>query len=215
MPTDYLALMRAAVRQDLHDEDSAAYRWTDAVLNRHILRALKEFSKSIPVEKTTTLATAAGTRAVVATTLTDVLDLLMVEYPTTNWPPTYVQFTWWAGVLTLILDSAPSAIANVIVHWTQLHALTTSATTLSTWMEDIVALGAAGYAALDWASYATNRVNVGGEATWKHYLDFGSKSLADFKAQLKRHGTVASLRSSKLYSPYDPSVSKLTDPGPQ
>ena len=43
MPTT-ITTIRARVRQDLHDEDSAAYRWTDAVLDRHIGRAVNEYS---------------------------------------------------------------------------------------------------------------------------------------------------------------------------
>ena len=214
MPTDYLSLMRAAVRQDLHDEDSANYRWTDAVINRHIARALAEMSKEIPVEKKTTLATAAGTRDVVATTLTSVVDIIKVEYPTLNYPPTYVQFTWWASTLTLILDSAPSAIANVFVFWTQMHELDTDSTTVPAWAEHIVATGAGAYAALDWASYATNRVNLGGKEAQRYYQEWGEKRLADFHALLRQYGTRGSLRATSLYTPYDPSESKLTDPGP-
>lgn len=214
MPTDYLALMRAAVRQDLHDEDASNYRWTNDVINRHITRALAEMSKEIPVEKKTTLTTTAGSRAVTATSLTNVLDILKVEYPVDSYPPTYVQFTWWASTLTLILDSAPSSVANVYVYWTQMHELDTDSTSLAAWMEPILATGAAAYAALDWASYATNRVNLGGKEAQQFYQKWGEQRLADFHKLLRKYGTRGSLRTSGLYTPYDPNESKLTDPGP-
>ena len=50
-----IAEVRANVRKDLHDEDSAAYRWTDAVLDRHITRAVREYSIEAPLEQRTTL----------------------------------------------------------------------------------------------------------------------------------------------------------------
>ncbi len=36
--------MRTLVRRDLHDEDATSYRWTNDELDRHIARALKDFS---------------------------------------------------------------------------------------------------------------------------------------------------------------------------
>ena len=55
MPTTYLSDLRNQVRKDLHDEDSSGYRWTDAVLNRHIERALAELSAACPRTATTTI----------------------------------------------------------------------------------------------------------------------------------------------------------------
>ncbi len=46
-----LATIRADVRKDLHDEDSSAYRWADAVLDRHPKRALREYSLVSPLEQ--------------------------------------------------------------------------------------------------------------------------------------------------------------------
>ncbi len=36
-----------------------------------------------------------------------------------------------------------------------------------------MATGAGGYAALEWASYATNRINSGGDDVWRHYHTWG------------------------------------------
>ncbi len=55
-----LATIRANVRKDLHDEDATAFRWTDAVLQRHIERALREFSFYAPLEKKSTVVTVAN-----------------------------------------------------------------------------------------------------------------------------------------------------------
>ncbi len=216
MPTDYLALMRAAVRQDLHDEDATAYRWTDAVLNRHIGRAVKEFSKYVPVEVKTTVATTANSRdiSIGSATFADLIEVHAVEYPVDNFPPTYSRFSLWSTTLTLIGDRKPSGVEDAYIFWYKLHTIDASSSTLPVWAEDLVALGAAGYAALDWASYATNRVNAGGEAAWKHYLDFGNQRLDEFRSQLKLFGGCGSLRTSTLYQPSGPLPTQSTDPGP-
>ena len=52
-----LAEMIALVRKDLHDEDSGNYRWTDAELTRHISRAVRELSESLPLPAMATLPT--------------------------------------------------------------------------------------------------------------------------------------------------------------
>lgn len=56
-----LSEMRDRVRTDLHDEDSAAYRWTDAELDRHIQRAVRDLSLAVPLEAKATLSATPGT----------------------------------------------------------------------------------------------------------------------------------------------------------
>lgn len=70
-----LAAHRANVRKALHDEDAAAYVWTDAVLDRHIDHAVNELSIELPRELKTTLTTTAGSRDLAITTLTDRVDI--------------------------------------------------------------------------------------------------------------------------------------------
>ncbi len=55
-----ITTVRGLVRKDLHDEDSSNYRWTDAVLDRHIGRAVNEYSVAAPLEQKSTLTTTAG-----------------------------------------------------------------------------------------------------------------------------------------------------------
>ncbi len=45
-----LTEMRDRLRKDLHDEDPQNQRWTDAELDRHIQRAVSDFSLSVPLE---------------------------------------------------------------------------------------------------------------------------------------------------------------------
>ena len=209
-----LTTIRARVRQDLHDEDSSNYRWTDAVLERHIARALRELSNAIPREQKTTLSTSAGSRDLSISSLTDMVRVVAVEYPTGQYPPLYVGYSIWQTTLTLLIDDAPGGAEDVNVYWHRLHTLDSSTSTLDASNEDILVPGAAGYAALDWASFASNRVNVGGEATYRYYKDFADTALAFFHGELRRVGLSGCVRTNQLYSPALPKPSQNTDPGP-
>ncbi|MDP2725911.1 MAG: hypothetical protein Q8P59_00065, partial [Dehalococcoidia bacterium] len=68
-----IATIRANVRKDLHDEDAANYRWTDAELDRHISHTVREFSRYVPLQQKTVLTTTAGSREVSAASLSDLL----------------------------------------------------------------------------------------------------------------------------------------------
>jgi len=209
-----LSAIRGNVRKDLHDEDSAAYRWTDAVLERHIKRALREYSLVSPLEVRTTLQTETDSREVDVSTLTPRVRIVAAEYPAGEYPPSYVPFSLWADALTLDLTGAPAGTPDVNVYWHKAHDINGTVTFPAT-DDDLIATGAAAYAALDWASFATNRVNVGGESVWGRYVEFGRERLAQFHEQLRRLPAVRRLRTSRLYLPEDVRfTSQTTDPGP-
>ncbi|GAG15373.1 unnamed protein product, partial [marine sediment metagenome] len=86
--------------------------------------------------------------------------------------------------------------------------------TIPTKFEDLIAIGAGGYAAVEWVVYAINRVNVGGDTTPSEFLAWGKEKLDYFKAELKRLGRRNRVRLRSLYKPYYPPVSKSTDYGP-
>lgn len=209
-----LSQMRTLVRRDLHDEDAANYRWTDTELDRHIARSVKEFSLAVPLEATATLTTTAGSRDLVLTALTDRIVVEAVEYPVGLYPPQYARFSLWADTLTLLIDGAPSGGQAVKVYYGKLHTLDASTSTIPAALEDIVATGAAAYAALEWASFATNRVNVGGEQTWRNYLVFGEQRLAVFARALAKYGRQNRVRVQRLYRPAADIVSKSVVTGP-
>lgn len=211
--TTTLTSIRTIVRRDLHDEDSNNYRWTDNEIDRHIAHALRDLSQAIPQEKKSTLSTVAGSRDISVSTLIDRVGIVAVEWPVDKYPPLYCRFSLWLDTLTLLVDSAPSAIENAYVFWHAQHVLGASST-LQTWAEDILVVGAEGYAALEWASYATNRVNVGGPNTVDFYKVFGKFRLDDFRAELRRLGRQGQLRARRLYSPASPGDSQSTDWGP-
>lgn len=208
-----LSEMRARVRKDLHDENSASYRWTDAVLDRHIDRTVREVSLAVPLEAKTTLATVAGSRDVSLASLSDVVAIEAAEYPTGRYPPCYVRFSVWGSTLTLLVDGVPGG-ENLNLYYGKLHTLSAPTSTLPPALEELVATGAAAYAALEWSSYATNRVNVGGEATWRDYLTWGQERLAAFHSGLAQQAKRNAVRARQLYRPYEPKPSQTTDWGP-
>jgi len=208
-----LADMRTRVRRELHDEDASNYRWTDNELDRHISRAVQELSLSVPLEAKATLTTTADSRELSIAALTDLVAIEAVEYPTGQYPPSYVRFSLWGNTLTLLVDGAPSGGEEVYVYYGKLHTLDASTSTVPTPYEDLVALGACAYAAIEWASYATNRVNVGGKDAWRDYLSWGQDRLSQFTRQLARHSRRNAVRARRLYSPALPAASKTTDWG--
>src|SRR3990172_8653114 len=196
-----LSEMRGRLRKDLHDEDPANQRWTDGELDRHIQRAVRDFSLSAPLEAKTTLSTTAGSRDLSIAGLTDLVAIEAVEYPVGQYPPSYVRFSVWLTTLTLLIDPAPAAAENASVYYTKLHTIDATSSTVPSRFEDVIAAGAGGYAALEWASFATNRVNVGGQDVWRDYLTWGQERLGEYQRALARHSRRNAVRARRLYAP--------------
>src|SRR6266508_2365258 len=209
-----IADIRARVRKDLHDEDSLNYRWTDGQLDRHVQHTVRQFSLALPLEAKSTLATAAANRDLSISTLADLVAIEAVEYPVGEFPPSYVRYSVWLGTLTLLIDKTPEAAESVNVYWTKLHTIDGTSSTVPARFEDVIAAGAAGYAALEWASFSTNRVNVGGRDVWREYLAWGQERLAAFQRSLARHGRRNAIRARRLYAPAVPPVDQSTVTGP-
>jgi len=208
-----LSEMRAIVRQDLHDEDSENYRWSDDELDRHITHAVKEFSEAIPLEQKETKATTASSREIDISSLADRVMVQAVEYPVGRFPKIYQRFSLWGDAITLLGDEVPDG-SNAYIYYGKLHTLDAQSSTLPPIYEDLVSTGAAGYAAIEWAAFAINRVNIGGIITPKEFLGWGQARLGYFKQELKRLGRRNRARINQLYKPVYPVVSKTTDYGP-
>jgi len=208
-----LTEMKAVLRRDLRDEDAGNYRWSDDELGRHIARAVREFSEQVPLEQKTTKATAAGSRELDISTVSDRVMVAAVEYPAGRFPPFFQQFSLWGDTLTLLGDEVPDG-SDAVIYYGKLHTLDGEGSTIPSYLDDLVATGAAGYAAVAWAVYAVNRVNVGGGGTPEDLLAWGQRKLDYFLKELKRLGRRHRVRVSSLYNPYRAVVSKLTDGGP-
>lgn len=191
MPTTYLSDLRNQVRKDLHDEDSGSYRWTDAVLNRHIERALAELSAASPRTATTTINAGDGVREYDLSLISDLANrpaaVLAVEWPyvaaAPTYPPPFVAFRLFANWLYVLSEQAPAA-GDVLRVWYALpHVLSESAKTLATEDEPLLALGAAAYAALEREGYASERITPGA-FTAKDYRAWGERAMTRFQDAL-------------------------------
>lgn len=208
-----LSEMRAILRRDLHDEDATNYRWTDNELDRHIARAVKEFSEALPYEQRATMASTADSRELDISSLNDRIMVEAVEYPIDKFPKRYQRFSLWGDILTILGDEVPDG-SNAYIYYGKLHTLDAVSSTIPQNLDDLIAAGAAGYAAVEWAVYAINRVNVGGIMTPREFLTWGNERLRYFKTELKRLSRRNRVRVRSLYKPYSPPVSKTTDYGP-
>ena len=208
-----LAEMRAIVRRDLKDEDAANYRWSDDELDRHIAHTIKEFSEAIPLEQKATKATTAGSRELDISTITKRIMVQAAEYPVDRFPKIYQPFSLWADTLTLLGDEVPDG-SDAYIYYGKLHTLDAASSTIPSHLEDLIATGACGYAAVEWAAFAINRVNVGGTITPDEFLNWGREKLSYFRNELRRLGRRNRARLNQLYKPAYPAVSKTTDYGP-
>lgn len=190
--------MRVIVRRDLHDEDAGNYRWTTDEIDRHIAHAVKDFSEAVPLEQKGTLATSDGSREIDISSLIDRIMLQAVEYPIGEFPKRYQRFSLWNDKVTLLGDLIPDG-SNASFYYGKLHTLAVGSSTLPTMHEDLISLGATGYAAVEYAAYAIDRVSVGGTITPVHALSWGKDRLYQFRAELKRLGRKNKVRVKALY----------------
>ena len=77
-----------------------------------------------------------------------------------------------------------------------------------------MASGTGGYAALEWSSFATNRVNVGGVEVWRQYQTWGRERLDSFLKGIANHSQRNRVRPRHLYTAARPRPSQTTDWGP-
>ena len=208
-----LSEMRTIVRRDLHDEDASNYRWTDDELDRYIAHAVKDFSEHLPDEQKATKATTSGSRELDISDLSDRVMVVAVEYPVANFPKRYQRFSLWSDMLTILGEEIPDG-SNAYIYYGKLHTLSAESSTIPAQNEDLIAAGACGYAAVEWAAYAINRVNVGGGITPREFIAWGNERLNYFKQEIRRLGRRNRVRVRSLYKPYYPVVSQTTDYGP-
>lgn len=208
-----LADMCVIVRRNLHDEDSGNYRWTNDEIDRHIAHSVKDLSEAIPYQQKATKATSSGSREIDISSITDRVIVDAVEYPVDRFPKNFQRFSLWGGTLTLLGPDIPDG-SNTYIYYGKLHTLDATGSTIPGHLEDLVATGAGGYAAMEWAAFSINRVNIGGSMAPEEFLKWGKEKLGHFKKELRRLGSKNRARLSQLYRPAHPAASQTTDYGP-
>lgn len=190
--------MITLVRRDLKDE-TTPYQWSDDELTRHISRALRELSERLPLPAKATLPTASGSREVDISSLTDRVMIQAVEYPIDEFPARYQRFSIWGDTLTIISGPEPNG-SNCYVYYGQLHTIDANGSTVPAKYEDLVVTGACGYAAISWAAFSINKVNIGGKMTTDEYRAWGNERLVIFRERLKQLGRRQRLRTQQLFT---------------
>jgi hypothetical protein len=197
-----LAEMVALVRKDLRDEDSSNYRWTDDELERHIGRAVMEFSEQIPLPATAIIATTADARDIDISSLNDRVTVEAVEYPAGKTPPRYQRFSIWGDTLTIVSGREPDG-SNCSVYYGAIHTLDGDGSTIPTKYEDLITTGTCGFAAIAAAVGAINKVNAGGATAPEDFRLWGSERLGMFRERIKRLGRKHRVRAQELYKAED------------
>ena len=195
-----IATIRAAMRKDLKDEDSI--RWTDDELDRHIQHAVLDISQAVPLEgkDEALVITTPASREIDISGVAGLIYVEAVEYPTGEYPKRYRDHKVWANSLELLVDTMPTADDPVFLYYGKVHTVDDAASSLPGYLEDLCAVGAGAYAALEWASYAINQVNVGGETTPREYLEWSQRRMDYYHKELTRYGRQSRLKVRQLYA---------------
>lgn len=193
-----LSDIRERLRRDLRDTE-APNRWDDDQLDRHIARALSDVSLAAPRELSADIQTTAGSRVLDVSPLDGLIAIEAIEYPIDRYPPAYVGFSRWAETVTLHTDAPPDG-SDARVFYTAGHVLDGNGSTVPATLEDALATGAAGYAALEYAAFAIDRLNTGDRVA-EQYGAWGRAWLAAFRELLRQHGRERHVRRGRLIAP--------------
>jgi len=189
------------------------YKWSDDELDRHIAHAVKELSYYVPYEMKALKATSDGSREVDIATLTDRIRVFAVEYPTGNFPPSYQRFALWQDTVMLLGGVLPDG-SNCQVYYGKLHTLDGDGCTIPTHLEDLLSIGAQGYALQAYAAYGLDRSQPDYRYAQENAADGAQVLLHRFARELRRLGRQGRLRPSQLYSPTTGPVDNTTVIGP-
>ena len=179
------------VETDLRDTANAT--WSPADLTRAVRWALQELSWGTPRRAVASFEAQAGRReySLGAQGIADSLFITEVWCPYTGAEPEYPPRSVAWRLLdddTLYLDvDCINAGDGVRVFYARGHTIQdldeTPATTLSAEQEELVCLGAAGYAALQRAQESIGQVNVTAQAP-RLWRDWGQARLYEFRTRL-------------------------------
>jgi hypothetical protein len=207
------ATFEARIRQDLSDSGSPPLL-SSADLDRHIDHAVRDLALIAPLDLLLTATLTPGNRSVDLTSALapyQFIRLEAVEWPVGRYPQEFVRFSLFGDsspLLTLLVEQAP-VTADPINLYTKVAPVVTSSSgtsTLPARYDDVVALGAAGYAAQEIATRLMNQINIGGPAVWEHYLALSDKLVADFAAELKLIEGREQFHVRRLYAPEYPAL---------
>jgi hypothetical protein len=175
---------RTRLRVDLADAE--AERWSDGDLDRHIQHAVRDLNRVVPRERVDSdfTITDPASRQFDISRLSDLVCMVAVEYPVGGYPRRLRHFELWGSTLTLLTETMPEAGAPVTVYYHARHTVDATTSTLPGHLEDLVLLGAAGYALLGYLAATHDRVTVGDGATAEQLRAHAQDLLMQFRQDL-------------------------------
>jgi len=183
----------AHVAADL--KDAAHATWSPEELERAVRWALDELSWAVPRRASATLEAREGVREydLTAAGVEQALFITEVWHPCSPGAPEYPPPSVPWRLLdegTLFLDvEAVHAGEGIRIFYARPHTIEglagALATTLTGEQEELVALGAAGHAALQRAQQAIGQINVTGQAP-RLWCDWGEARLCQFRTRLNQ-----------------------------
>jgi hypothetical protein len=205
------ATFEGRIRQDLSDAGSPP-QLSSADLDRHVDHAVRDLALIAPIDLLLSATLTPGSRTVDLGSVlgpNQLIRLEAVEWPVGRYPQEFVRFSLFgdgAPRLTLLVDQEPAAAESINLYCKVAPVVTSStgSSTLPGKYDDLVALGAAGYAAQELATRLMNQINIGGPAVWEHYLALSDSLLAAFDAQLGMLARRTQLFARRLYAPEYP-----------
>ena len=189
------------------------FKWSEAEVQRHVEHALTDLSYYLPYEYRAEVATTAGSRQIDIATLTDRIQVFAVEYPLDSFPPSFQRFSLWQDVVTLLGDRVPDG-SDCRIYYGKLHTIDAEGCTLPAYLEELLAIGAQGYALQAYASYGLDRAQPDYHYAADQAMRQARAALDDFRGQCKRLARHGRVRGSGLYLPATDPADNTTVIGP-
>lgn len=185
-----LATLRNDVRRDLRDTEVGGYKWSDEELDRHITRAVADYTEVAPAIGS--VSQVAGESASYDLSATDGwLWCERVEYPADRSPRSTLAFEETTRGMVHLIDRLPTGPGlptpgeEVRFWYARQHTVDATICTVPYQHESLVTLGAIAYALLAYADYAIGRVNPA-SCDPRNYRELGLVRLEQFRAELAR-----------------------------
>lgn len=175
----------ADLRIDLKDPDDE--RWSDAVLTRHIQKAVQEYSQLCPLLKTTNITADASGATLSLATLPDesVIRVIALECPRDSVPQSWVPFTW-QGLDTIVrMDGSEFSAENCRVHWLGPHEVDSDSSTVYEGDDEVILAGAFEFALIEYANYNIDQFSFGAEDADSEYYRQSSGRRRRFRQLLR------------------------------
>ena len=188
-----LVEMRGDVEVDL--KDTGNVRWTDAELDRAIERAVREYQAVNPLVAYVDVALVDGQYVYDLSGQAGYLWCEAVEYPIEDEDgPVYLAFredrsqkkVWINAAVQSSRGQKPSLTAgeNCRFWYAKAHTLGVGSSTIPVEHEELIAAGAAAYAALAVSAYSIDRIGASGW-TPRQWREWAEGRLVDFRERLE------------------------------